>query len=241
MLSSVNIANDSSRLFVIAELVEQILLHLPIHEFLRAQLVSRFFRDVIRDSRLIQQALFLQPLNMVTEEHLKLVEVHDADTGANALPPGLPHKMPVNPFLGKYLRYQQTSLAASFGGRTWPFSAFSKFIRTPRTASCRKMLVLQPHAAHILVDDGLELKTRREIRDGLRLCDVMEMQEKINQRFIWSQVAASSAPVWIELYGLQWDWRLCGERASHVEGKQGQGREVSGWQVLHEVVDTMME
>lgn len=64
------------RLASIAELVKDILLHIPLNEILRAQGVNKTWRDFIKDSPQLQKALFFKPC---TDYQLELVRNDSGD------------------------------------------------------------------------------------------------------------------------------------------------------------------
>jgi hypothetical protein len=78
----------------VTELLENILLVLPISDLLRAQQVSRNFRDTIVQSQCLQEALFLQPKEVWHTQtplpELNPLFAHHAAVGYRSI--GFPHK-----------------------------------------------------------------------------------------------------------------------------------------------------
>ncbi|USW53060.1 Putative F-box domain-containing protein [Septoria linicola] len=100
--------SPSTRVFKTYELLENILLHLPLRTLLLSQRVNKSFQDVICRSQKIKQALFLEPCSphVVVEGLVDNVIKHSSGGSATfrfkawMLEAGVLHVTPaVNPFL----------------------------------------------------------------------------------------------------------------------------------------------
>lgn len=87
-------ALPSKTVLDVTELLENILLFLPISDLLRVQQVSKCFRDTIAQSSSLQEALFLRPKNVRNDQallpELNPLFAHHAAVGHHNI--GFPHK-----------------------------------------------------------------------------------------------------------------------------------------------------
>ena len=87
----------AARVFDTPELLERILLHLPLRDLLLAQRVRGSWRSLIDSSKKAQKALFLEPYSsLVVEDCNQLWYIKNDETSSLAFSPLL------NPFLHPY-------------------------------------------------------------------------------------------------------------------------------------------
>ena len=136
----------ATRALNLIELLEPILLSIPIRDMLLAQRVSHRFQDTIKDSLKIRQALFLEPLPTTTTAEL-------AESRPKSLPADKVNVMPLNPLLLPIL--QRTDLhrfvdKANENFCCWSldffisYSSYRVLLHSNTGASWRNMLVMQP-------------------------------------------------------------------------------------------------
>ena len=232
------------------ELLEYILLYLPLNDLLLAQRVSNFFRSVIQDSTRIQQALFFKPVEEVAGRHQKSVQEHEnamqhhRDTLAKPTSLVLLKNMPISPFLCAHIWYTpcdgEPDHCAAF--RTRPVGAVSKILDLPNEASLHKMLVLQPHGSSFTLYEDFQISTERSMENGLTLGEMIWFQKAMDERFASNVNTSKASSIWLKLSALQWDWRLCpGQRADNKDftALRAKVRMVTGWEVLGGIKDAM--
>ena len=166
----------TSGVFNTYELVEDVLLYLPLRDLLLAQRISRNIRDVIRNSLPIQKALFFEPLNIKhPEDEHKPMNARDIQI------------LPLNPFLLKFgMKYDMGFLFDD----TYKDPGLKMQANTLRIdgrylyGSFCKMLVIQAPGVTMkywawlpgqyLSGDG----TRRKIHRELRMVDIVLWAEE---------------------------------------------------------------
>lgn len=219
------------------EILEIILLHLPLQDLLHAQQISHFFHGVVDGSLLIQQALFFQPVARVTREQSDItVRQRDAIrqillSEGPKVPAGVPKKVAVNPFLRNYLFHKHCSYpSAAFTPRDVPRNGAAPLDHNNKTASWRRMLVFQPHANPLFITREHRPDMERKLQNGLTMDETYKIREKDRE-----YPRALPYPLWFELRGVEWDWSLCtltcnGENVHHAAN--GSKSQISGWENL---------
>ena len=96
----------SSRVLGITELLENILLFLPLSDMLCAKRVSKQFRDTIDRSLYVRRALFFEPLSYSSKNELAIMDNYKPIrvAGLESLPEVLPKYIAVNPLLARFLK-----------------------------------------------------------------------------------------------------------------------------------------
>lgn len=126
------------RVFATPELLECILIYLPLESLLQAQLTSRSFNALIRTSPTLSQLLFLHPNPPSAAWHLN---------------PLLRQHFPPFFFIGDFDLCTGTTIS-SFRFMKWTHNASSRSAFLRKEASWRNMLVVQPPPAILLVSRG---------------------------------------------------------------------------------------
>ncbi|KAK3723022.1 hypothetical protein LTR37_002168 [Vermiconidia calcicola] len=135
------------------ELFENILLFLPLKDLLLAQRISPRFRDSIKASKNIQQALFLAPLSRFAKKwtamSTSMIRV-STDNGTDKKMPIGYARTPSNPLLNRFPTYKEHSATfprqMGFSTRTRLHDAVRAIAHSNWTSnpSWRRMLVVQP-------------------------------------------------------------------------------------------------
>lgn len=224
------------------ELLENILLFLDLHTLLCAKRVSRQFRDVTQRSRRIQKALFLESLRQPTIQELEWMEGHEQpitlSRNMEKLPASL-QEIPANPLHAKYVRYSRTSGSSirrpsSTVGFREPrrfTDDYQKLRYSHDSASWRRMLVIQPHAAPIYIREewvsgGSVVK--EPCYDGLRMADLKTYERTTDD----SGFSFSRRVVNLHI-DMKWAYGKPGMRKeSPNDPKRNKMYEVCGWDIL---------
>ena len=185
----------SRKVVDITELLENILLYLPLRTLLCSERVSKQFQDVIKGSPNIRQALFVEPLSKPTHAQQAIMAtyspriVYDPVEQQNVrqeyIPEGLPINVHINPLLDGFLRYREME---HFGGGVRSRrkchmlqhapTSFRSLRKSPTSASWRRMLVVQPLAAPLYGNTFLAPAEHIGCENGLRMQQVYELHLK---------------------------------------------------------------
>ena len=176
--------------FSTTELLENILLYLQLKTLLCFKRVSRQFRDTMIGSLKIKRALFFEPLSTAATVQTKLIYNNTGE----GLPLEVSHVMPANPLLDRFLSYNvndwyaapdDPNLRATIDYTYGVNQLYAlQHSANSKTASWRQMLVIQPHAAPMLLQRGFwcdkndEPSRNVESRsglEGLRMGDFVTM------------------------------------------------------------------
>ena len=214
-----------SHVFDKVELLEHILLHLPLRGLLQVQRVSRHFHAVVHGSPPIQRVLFFKPL-----------EASIRGTGGHPTYVKDKHTMPMNPFLANYLLYTGIkSHNAAVTYKTRPFEGAIDLSYTDPAASWRKMLVIQPAARPLSIQSDLAPTREASLESGLTM---IEMLRKGNRE---GRVKSDAIPPrstqfpWFEMRAARWDWWFSIDGLGHgrdVGGARSKLDDITGWDVL---------
>lgn len=224
------------------EILEMILLHLPLQDLLHTQKICRLFRDVVHGSLPIQQALFFKPVAGVTYEQSELAIRHRDAIREGILPQdpqvpvGVPDKMPVNPFLRHHLFHEHSSHpSAGVTLRSRPRDGAPALDHANETASWRRMLVFQPHASPLSITRDHRPGVERKLENGLTMDEMFEMRREDDKRLISEYPRALPYPLWFKLQGVEWDRSSYASKRDeenvHHETRSGE-RQISGWEIL---------
>ncbi len=219
------------------EILEIILLHLPIKDLLHAQEISRFFHGVVHGSSLIQRALFFEPVARAMHEQSDLAVRQRDAIRQRLLPEGpgvpaaVPKKVAVNPFLRNYLFHKHFSYpSTAVTPRDLPRNGAAPLDHNNETASWRRMLVFQPHANPLFITREHRPDMERNLKNGLTMDETYKIRREDKE-----YPRALPYPLWFELRGVEWDWSLCtltcdGENVHHAAN--GSVMQISGWENL---------
>ena len=205
------------------ELVENILLYLPLPQLLLAQRTCKFFQGVIVDSERIKQALFLAPVRSQTVEFyydVQRYQIHaqerDPDSGWRTSKSG-PNVTPLmNPFIpwsrsayesgSDWREVMAESLSRGYATRASPDPRHG--MKRQKKQSWTRMLLTQPPARKLTV--GLWIDTTNV--EGLRLGQHMaaerarqELQSSKRKRSVLPRPTIQGRQKWRELPRLAQD------------------------------------
>ncbi|KAK4545439.1 hypothetical protein LTR36_002789 [Oleoguttula mirabilis] len=186
----------ANRVYDTTELLESILLYLPLHDSLLAQRVGGKFRDLVRTSHNCRKALFLEPLKLPTAAEVAATASQDRSPSLpgqqpmamrEAVPAGLPTAIPINPLLNKLVEYEETQCVEvphrlayhrTFVSLALSEVGIKQFQATPVGASWRRTLVIPPHAVPLCVMSGYshEPGCERSLMEGLTMGELVEME-----------------------------------------------------------------
>jgi len=214
-------------LLEIFEIVERILLFLPLKDMLIAKRISPFFATVVCESHSIQQALFFKRVTAGAGSQHRLLAAHGdvkspafTKTAEPWLSMGMPKKILANPLLSNHVQYVRTRI---------PKAAFTldKRVLCDSTdgASWRQMLVMQPHAALLTLveysEDNLTMVTVGELEAGqtIDVSQGLRMEEVIDRNKSTRPISSCR----YELRWVEWDLSLC------------MGTACCAWEVLYKM------
>ena len=248
--------STSHQVFDIMELLENILLYLPIRTMLLAKRVSRQFRDTIDGSLQIRRALFFEPLSRPTSAQLAIMA--DRSPGVDDLtdygqqdwyedlPKEIPNIAQVNPLLGCFMQYREVCYNSQLGPctrsdfRLFPSWTNLRILRkSDASASWRWMLVVQPLAAPLYYCAGSDV-FQMSLENWLSMQQLYDLHIKYTQNSLLAnllvQVGLGPKIQPIVAFGLHngYVWTLTSFRMSSFQceiAKQGM-RNVCGWDVL---------
>ena len=159
-----NMAASRDKVLATPELLEHILLQLPLHDLLRASRFSKHIQQVMEVSPAIRQALWFEPRHKIDKAEIAIMDTYEPPLEPSIpfvhngcillkrihyLPAGVADKLFVNPFFSDLVQVQQ----CTYQHRTYQHStitfhagAFAR-LNAKSGGSWRQMLLLQPHAA----------------------------------------------------------------------------------------------
>lgn len=229
------------------ELLEEILLSLDLPTLLRMNGVSRQFNTIVKDSTLIQKALFFQPLRfpnesekMIMENHLPEGNAPDGHDCDETLPPCMARNAIVNPLLSRYLIFDslvdptgciRCTIALKDDADTLHWLA-----ENSGEASWRRMLVIQPHVAdvHVVITfDHTPISIPASLQEGIMMAHLVAYETAIRNLF---KLAADPAGQFYDTFQLRCGMGLAiGHYNAHSvleSHKDIVAEEICGWQVL---------
>ena len=220
--------------FEIMELLEHILLHLPLRDLLQVQRVSLHFRAVIHASSPIQQVLFFKPLE--APFRCWEGECHQSKRRDGHAPSISVNKVPMNPFLADHLLYTGIkSHNAAVTHRSPPLDRAVDLSQTDLIASWRKMLVMQPTSKPVSILGDLVLTTEVTLERGLTMSELLRMGNREGYIRLGAIPPRSTHFPWFEMRATRWDWWFSPEGLGHgrdMSNAESRLDEITGWNVL---------
>ena len=157
------------------ELLENIILFLPLRDLLHAKRISTRFRDVMNESSKVRKALFFEPLWEVPKaEAIAMAAYKQPPWSFQYLPTDVGSYLVLNPFFDRYFKSEVCTDHAFYKHpELWTSQSMvlGALTKSPSNASWRRMLLLQPHATPATYTIGIDPKSFRRGTRSIRCAE----------------------------------------------------------------------
>jgi hypothetical protein len=161
------------------ELLENIILFLPLRDLLLAKRISIRFRDVMNESSKVRKALFFEPLWEVPKaEAIVMAAYKQPPSSFQYLPTDVASYMVLNPFFDRFFNSEVcTDHEFHKHPELWTNQStlMGVLTKSPSNASWRRMLLLQPHATSATYTIGIDSKSFRRSDGSIRCADAHQL------------------------------------------------------------------
>lgn len=236
-------ASPADRVFAVAELLEIILLDLPLRDILLAKGISRTVSNTIDGSSYIRKALWYEPLATPTTDQVKAMgpyqyqvdKADDPDSHSSAFPTGVPKSLALHPLLCDFIdvSIQASRIHGPVRERVTLTLAGGVF-RPRAPGSWQDMLVVQPHASDIHVVRGRQYVESCSLAAGLTSGALVQLlREKPREKgksMKWGREGTLRLGL---MSGLGLCMGVSGKDAfGDPKGCEQDGDKITGWEVL---------